>query len=200
MKKLFLLAFMVTAVSGIANAEKAIRFCKEMGMMQVTDPQRVANSATKDTPTPGSKDYYEALCKKHQVRMVLTNHPKGDKSPYSDPDVMLADLNGRDPLLGASIDFGHFMRDGRNPLAIARKYVNAGRMRHFRDIYGLRPDSKDCVVGQGAAHIHEILQLLVENGVKPVVAFEYEHDMYNPLVDIIPSVTAFENMLLHLGY
>ncbi|MGN0281088.1 MAG: family 16 glycoside hydrolase [Prevotella sp.] len=179
------------------DAEKTIKFCKEMNMMLVTDPQRIPNSGTKDNPTPGSMDYYEALCKKYQVRMVLTNHPKVDNSPYSDPDVVLSDLNGRDPLLGASIDFGHFMRDGRDPLEIARKYVAAGRMHHFhfRDVEGLRPDSKDCVVGQGAAHIPEILQLLVEKGVKPVVAFEYERDMYNPLVDIIPSVTAFEREL-----
>ncbi|MGN0221027.1 MAG: family 16 glycoside hydrolase [Prevotella sp.] len=179
------------------DAEKTIQFCKEMNMMLVTDPQRIPNSGTKDNPTPGSIDHYEALCKKYQVRMVLTNHPEADRSPYYDPDVVLADLNGRYPLLGASIDFGHFMRDGRDPLEIARKYVAAGRMHHFhfRDVEGLRPDSKDCIVGQGAAHIPEILQLLVEKDVKPIVAFEYERDMYNPLVDIIPSVMAFERIL-----
>lgn len=179
------------------DAEKTMRFCQEMNMMLVTDPVRIPNSGTKWDPTPGSMDYYEALCKKYGVRMVLTNHPAADKSPYSDPDTVLIDLAGRDPLLGASIDFGHFMRDGFDPLEIARKYATAGRLHHFhfRDVDGLRPDSKDCVVGQGAGHITEILQLLVGQSLRPVIAFEYERDMYNPLVDIIPSIKAFEETL-----
>ena len=111
------------------DAEKTIRFCQEMGMMLVTDPMRIENKGTKESPTPGSMDYYEALCKKYQVHMVLTNHPKIDNSPYSDPDIVLADLEGRDPLLGASIDIGHFMRDSRDPLEIAQKYAAAGRLR-----------------------------------------------------------------------
>lgn len=172
------------------NAEQVFRFCQEMGLMLVTDPVRVPQGE-------GSMDFYEALAKKYQVRMVLTNHPEADGSPYYDPDTVLADLAGRDPLLGASVDIGHFMRDGRHPLPIVRKYAEAGRLYHFhfRDVEGLGTGSPDIRVGEGKADIPEIFRVLRQYGICPVMALEYEKDMYNPLLYLIPSVEAIERIV-----
>ncbi|MGN1374986.1 MAG: family 16 glycoside hydrolase [Prevotella sp.] len=172
------------------DAERVYSFCKEMNLTLVTDPVRVAKG-------PGSMDFYEALAKKHGVRTVLTNHPKNDNSPYYDPDIVLEDLAGRDSLLGASIDIGHFMRDGRQPLDIVRKYITAGRLYHFhfRDVEGLHPNSPDITVGNGMAQIPEIFQLLCRNGIHPIIMMEYEKDMYNPLLYLIPSVGAIERII-----
>ncbi len=171
------------------GTEKTFRFCRQMGLMLVTDPERVSKGN-------GSMDFYENLAKKYNVRMVLTNHPREDNSPYWNPDIVLQDLEGRDKLLGASVDVGHFMRDGYAPLDIVEKYVKAGRMYHFhlRDVDGLGANARDIVIGRGVARIDRIFALLRENGVKPVVALEYERDLYNPMIDIIQSINGVEQI------
>lgn len=172
------------------DAENTFKFCKDMGLMLVTDPVRVPSGI-------GSMDFYEGLAKKYGVRMVITNHPKAHGSPYWDPDVVLEDLKGRDPLLGASVDLGHFMRDGYEPLEIVKKYIAAGRMYHFhfRDVNGLGPQAKDATLGEGAGKIDEILKLLREKNVKPVMMLEYERDSRNQLVYLIPSVNHLNRAL-----
>ncbi len=172
------------------GTERVFAFCRDMGMMLVTDPVRVPSGN-------GSMDYYEQLAEKYGVRVVLTNHPESDGSPYFSPDTVLSDLAGRSPLLGASVDVGHFMRDGREPLEIVRKYVEAGRMYHFhlRDVNGFGKAAQDVPVGQGAGHLREIFDLLRSSGVKPIMTLEYERDMYNPLFDLIPAVYGIDKCL-----
>lgn len=165
------------------DAENTFRFCQKLGLMLVTDPVRV-------TSGNGSMDFYENLAKKYGVRMVLTNHPKKDNSPYWNPDVVLQDLEGRDKLLGASVDIGHFMRDGYVPLDIVKKYIAAGRMYHFhfRDVDGLGSQAKDVVVDEGAGQVRDLFKILHDNDVKPVMVLEYERDFYNQMLFLIPSV------------
>lgn len=165
------------------EAERVIRFCKEMGWMLVTDPHRVPEG-------DGSMDFYEDLCKKYGVKLVLTNHPKAHKSPYWNPDDVLEDCAGRSSWIGASVDFGHFMRDGNVPLSIVNRYIADGRMFHFhfRDVDALGSKGRDVAVGSGKGQIREVMKSLYDNGVKPLVMLEYERDFYNQMLYLIPSL------------
>ncbi len=173
------------------GAEKTFRFCRDMGIVFVTDPIRVEKGN-------GSMDYYEALAEKYGVQMVLTNHPESDGSPYYDPEVVLKDLQGRSLLLGASVDIGHFMRDGRNALEIVDKYIDAGRMYHFhlRDVDGCGKKACDVPIGQGKGNIRDIFNRLRKADIRPLLIIEYEHDMYNPMLDIIPAIYGIEKCLI----
>ena len=89
------------------QTEKLFQFCKEWHISLTTDPVRIAEG-------PGSMDFYDELCQKYGVYMFLTNHPKAHGSPYWNPVDVLADCKNRSKYIGASVDVGHFLRDGTN--------------------------------------------------------------------------------------
>ncbi len=165
------------------QVEKIFQFCKEMNLILTTDPIRVESGF-------GSMDFYDEMCQKYGVTMVLTNHPKSHGSPYWNPDDVLADCEGRSKYIGASVDVGHFMRDGTDPYNAVRKYTDAGRMYHFhfRDVDALGMDGRDVALGEGDARIQNMLEYMYAGGAAPILVFEYERDMDQPLKYIVPSV------------
>lgn len=165
------------------QTEKLFQFCKEWHISLTTDPVRIAEG-------PGSMDFYDELCQKYGVYMFLTNHPKAHGSPYWNPVDVLADCKNRSKYIGASVDVGHFMRDGTNVYEAVRSYTDAGRMYHFhfRDVDRCDKEGKDVALGEGAAQIKELLTYLYEKGATPVIVFEYERDQDEPLKYVTPSV------------
>ena len=85
--------------------EDVVKFCKEMGWTIVADPKRAVNGGQ-------PIDFYEKILDKYDVKMVLTNHPKA--AAYWNPDFTVEDTQGRGKNIGASVDFGHYMRGGRS--------------------------------------------------------------------------------------
>lgn len=157
--------------------DKMVAFAKEWNLMLVSDPRRA--------PQGKPMDYYEQRLKDSGVTMVLTNHPKD--AAYWNPDYVLEDVNGRSSYLGGSVDIGHYMRGGFQPLPIVERFGRAGRMYHFhlRDV-----DSKgtDVALGEGEADIRGILSELYRRGEKPLIMLEYERDFENPMIELVPSV------------
>ncbi len=160
--------------------EDIVKFAKELNLTIVTDPKRA--------PEGKPIDFYEQILKKHGVTMVFTNHPK--PIAYWNPEFSLEDTKGRSQYLGASVDVGHFMRGGFAPLLIVKSFIDAGRMYHFhfRDVSNLGADGVDVPLGQGQGQIREILTELYKGGIEPIIVLEYEHDFYNQMIDLIPSI------------
>jgi sugar phosphate isomerase/epimerase len=165
------------------QTEKLFQFCKEWKMALTTDPVRIASG-------PGSMDFYDKLCQKYGVYMFLTNHPKAHGSPYWNPEDVLADCKDRSKYIGASVDVGHFMRDGTNVYEVVKRYTDAGRMYHFhfRDVDRCDKNGKDVTLGEGAAQIKELLTYLNKKRATPIIVFEYERDQDEPLKYITPGV------------
>ncbi len=166
-----------------AQIEKIFQFCKEMDAILTTDPIRVESGF-------GSMEFYDNLCQKYGVTMVLTNHPKSHGSPYWNPDDILTDLEGRSKYIGASVDVGHFMRDGTDPYEAVKKYTDAGRMYHFhlRDVEAFGAGAKDVAIGDGQGRIGDMLTNMYAKGATPILVFEFERDQNEPLKYVIPSV------------
>ena len=161
--------------------EDIAKFAKELNLMIVTDPKRATNGGV-------SPDYYDEICKKYGVTLVFTNHRK--PIAYWNPEFALQDTNGRSEYIGASVDIGHYMRDGFEPLPIVKDFIKAGRMYHFhmRDVDVLGKDGKDVALGEGVGQIKEILTELYKNDVQPLIMLEYERDFYHHMLQLIPSV------------
>ena len=155
--------------------EEVVKFCKEMGWMIVTDPRR-ADKGGKPV------SFYEEILKKYGVRMVFTNHPKADFT--------VEDTESYSELIGASVDFGHYMRGGFDACDIARRYMDIGKMYHFhlRDVSEIGPHGLDVPLGAGQGRMSELFQLLADREVKPLMMMEYEHDFDNPMPYLIESV------------
>ena len=161
--------------------EEVVKFCKEMGWMIVTDPRR-ADKGGKPV------SFYEEILKKYGVRMVFTNHPKA--ASYWNPDFTVEDTESYSGLIGASVDFGHYMRGGFDACDIARRYMDIGKMYHFhlRDVSEIGPHGLDVPLGAGQGRMSELFQLLADREVKPLMMMEYEHDFDNPMPYLIESV------------
>lgn len=161
--------------------EEVVKFCKEMGWMIVTDPRR-ADKGGKPV------SFYEEILKKYGVRMVFTNHPKA--ASYWNPDFTVEDTESYSELIGASVDFGHYMRGGFDACDIARRYMDIGKMYHFhlRDVSEIGPHGLDVPLGAGQGRMSELFQLLADREVKPLMMMEYEHDFDNPMPYLIESV------------
>ena len=132
--------------------------------------------------------FYEEILKKYGVRMVFTNHPKA--ASYWNPDFTVEDTESYSELIGASVDFGHYMRGGFDACDIARRYMDIGKMYHFhlRDVSEIGPHGLDVPLGAGQGRMSELFQLLADREVKPLMMMEYEHDFDNPMPYLIESV------------
>ena len=173
-------------------SDNSLAFCQSMGMeMIITDPRRV-------TDDPDRMARFDAMARRHKVEVALTNHPR--PAPYWNPDLVLEDCSGRSRWIGASCDFGHFMRGGYAPRDAVRRYLAAGRMLqfHFRDVSELGAAGRDVPLGQGRADIMGILEDLHRARARPLFQLEYEAHFDDPMVDLVPSVNYFNEACGHL--
>ena len=125
---------------------------------------------------------------KRSLRSIFTNHPKA--ASYWNPDFTVEDTESYSELIGASVDFGHYMRGGFDACDIARRYMDIGKMYHFhlRDVSEIGPHGLDVPLGAGQGRMSELFQLLADREVKPLMMMEYEHDFDNPMPYLIESV------------
>lgn len=161
--------------------EDLVKFCAEMGWTIVTDPKR-ENKGGKPV------SFYENILNKYGVRMVFTNHPKG--AAYWNPDFTVEDVKGRTGAIGASVDYGHYMRGGFDATDAAIRYMDLGKMYHFhmRDVSEIGRAGLDVPCGQGAGRLREMYQQLHDRNIRPLMMLEYEHDFHNPIPYLIESV------------
>lgn len=161
--------------------EDLVKWCKEMGLTIVTDPKR-ADKGGKPVK------FYEDILNKYGVKMVFTNHPKG--AAYWNPDFTVEDTEGYGPNIGASVDFGHYMRGGFDACDITKRYLGIDKMYHFhmRDVSEIGAHGLDVPCGTGAGRLPEVYRALADKNVKPLMMLEYEHDFSNPMPYLIESV------------
>lgn len=166
--------------------EDIVKFCKDMGWTIVTDPKR--------EPQGGKPvSYYEEILNKYGVTMVFTNHPKA--AAYWNPDLIEADTKSYGKNIGASIDFGHFMRGGFDAFEAATRFGEYGKMYHFhmRDVSEIGAHGLDVPCGKGKGRHDELFDMLADNNIHPLMMLEYEHDFDNPIPYLIKSIDYINN-------
>jgi sugar phosphate isomerase/epimerase len=131
------------------------------------------------------------LADEYKINVGLHNHPK--PTPYWDPDVVLKLLQDTGPRIGACCDTGHWLRSGLNPLECVQKLK--GRIVGFH-IKDLKKDGNnynaDCVLGQGAVGIADILKEVAVYNIKVPFSIEYEADWNNNQPKIAECVKFFD--------
>ncbi|SFS93909.1 Sugar phosphate isomerase/epimerase [Porphyromonadaceae bacterium NLAE-zl-C104] len=163
--------------------EPIFTFAKEMGMEFIS-----AEPAREDW------DVVEELAKKYNIKVAVHNHPS--ENSYWNPEVLLGSIGGRDDLLGACVDVGHYKRMGLDPTSSMRQFDGKIIALHFKDIapQGEAQSLKDVVWGQGILNVKRMMEELKRQNFKGYFTIEYEADWENNLPRIKQSIDYFNQI------
>lgn len=158
-------------------------FAKNMGMEFIS-----AEPAREDW------DVVEELAKKHNIKVAVHNHPS--ENSYWKPEILLGCIGGRDGLLGACVDVGHYKRMGLDPIPSMRQLKGKIIALHFKDIapQGEEQSLEDVVWGQGILDVKGMMKELKRQKFKGYFTIEYEADWENNLPQIKQSIDYFNQV------
>ena len=135
----------------------------------------------------------EKLCEEYQIRVAIHDHPKG-RSIYWHPDLVLAAIKGRTPLMGACADVGHWMRSYLNPVECLKKLEGRVLALHFKDLNQQGPDAHDVPWGTGASNIKAQMAEMKRQNFKGAFCVEYEYHWDTSQPEIAQSAVYFNQI------
>lgn len=176
-------AFGVTNGKDAEEWEQIFAFAKDMGI-------KVINCE----PEKGHLDIVSALCDKYDVRASIHNHP--EPTTYWKPEIVLAALEGRSPKMGATVDVGHWMRSGLDPVECLKKLEGKIVHSHFKDLneFG-KKDAHDVHWGTGKLPLQGVIDELKRQNFNGMLSAEYEYNWENNQGDVAESVRNLREML-----
>ncbi len=131
---------------------------------------------------------------RYDIKVAIHNHGPEDKHFPSPADV-LKHVRGMDARMGLCIDVGHTARTGTDVVAAIR---NAGpRLHdlHLKDLRDMRNASTQCVVGDGAMPIADIMRQLSTMQFAGCANLEYEIDADDPMPGMQRSLAFLRGVL-----
>jgi sugar phosphate isomerase/epimerase len=147
------------------DLDDAVRFAKALGSSNITgDPEgdmlrAVDERLTQEGLTFGIHNHY---------------FPKR-KFVYDSPDDILNALKGRSKTMGCTLDIGHIISCGHEPLDAVRKLGPYLRLVHLKDIQAAGAEV-NVPLGSGLCKIPEVMALLKKMNFQGLIAFEYEKE------------------------
>ncbi len=146
--------------------DNAIRFAKILGSRNITADATGARLLRT----------IDQKCTAAGLTLGIHNHFfKGKKFPYESADEVLAALQGLSNTVGATADTGQFASCGQDPVAAIRKLGPRLKMVHLKDIQGAG-DEVNVLLGNGIARIADVIDELIRQNYKGLVAIEYEKE------------------------
>ncbi len=139
-------------------------------------------------------DIVETLAKKYNIKVAVHNHP--NENSYWKPELLLNSIGGRDDLLGACVDVGHYKRMGLDPIPSMQQLDGKILALHFKDTapQGEEQSLEDVVWGQGILNVKGMMEELKRQNFKGYFTIEYEADWENNLPQIKQSIDYFNQV------
>jgi sugar phosphate isomerase/epimerase len=172
-----------------AKSRKVFEFAKQFGIDTL-----VAE------PTPDALDTVEKLCKEYNIKVAIHDHPRPNH--YWNPDVVLAAVKGRTPLMGACADVGHWKRSGLDPVECLKKLEGRIICLHFKDLMPDDPKAgpppangsrkmHDVPWGTGESNVKAMMQELKRQNFHGAFCVEYEYHWDTSQPEIAECVKFF---------
>jgi sugar phosphate isomerase/epimerase len=170
-----------------AVARKKFEFGKDMGIEYF-----VAE------PAPAAMDLMEKLCDEYAVSIAIHNHPK-PSSVYWNPEKIVEVTKGRTKRIGACCDTGHWVRSGLKPVDCLKLLEGRILSFHLKDVDEVgKVDAAEIPWGTGKGDIEGILREIHRQGIKPVIAIEYERQG-DTLSDLRQCIAFYEKTAAKLS-
>ncbi len=149
------------------------------------------------TGSPSILPRVEKFARAYDIKVAIHNHGPEDEHFPSPYDVLKA-VRHMDPRMGLCIDVGHTARTGTD---VVQSVLDAGpRLHdvHLKDLRDLTVKESQCIVGEGAMPVAEILRALGAIGYQGYANLEYEIDADDPLPGMKQSFAHLRGVLAGL--
>lgn len=158
---------------------KTFDFCREMGVETI-----VAE------PEPALFDDVESLAREYGIRVAIHNH--ANPSRYWSPDVVLAAIEHRGPMIGVCADTGWWVRSGVDPVAALRRLQGRVFCLHLKDLNTAGVlDAVDVPWGTGVVDVRGILAELKRQRFGGVISIEYESNPKDNVAEVTQCMSYF---------
>lgn len=132
-------------------------------------------------------EYCNRKVQEFNIKLAIHNHGPGDEL-YPSPESVYEKVKGLDPRIGLCVDIGHTQRLDLEPTEETSKYFNRLHDVHMKDVDASKASGDTIEIGRGVIDVPGYLKMLVGNGYRGVVSFEFEKDEDDPLPGLAESV------------
>lgn len=178
-KNLTLVNAYVPLPANEVKCRKQFEFAKKMGIdLLVGEPPTAA------------LDTVDKLCREFNIRVAIHDHPKGH-SLYWKPELVLAAIKDRTPLMGACADTGHWSRSGLDTVECLKTLRGHVFALHFKDLTEKDPKGHDVPWGTGVGNCKGMMEELQRQGFHGAFCVEYEYQTTNLFPEVAQCVKFF---------
>ena len=131
---------------------------------------------------------------RYDIKVAIHNHGPEDKH-YPAPRDVLKHVRHMDARMGLCIDIGHTVRTGTDVVEAIREAGPRLHDLHLKDLRDTKVAASQCVVGEGAIPIPDILRQLSAMQFAGYANLEYEIDAANPLPGMQRSLSYLRGVL-----
>ena len=131
---------------------------------------------------------------RYDIKVAIHNHGPEDKH-YPAPRDVLKHVRHMDARMGLCIDIGHTVRTGTDVVEAIREAGPRLHDLHLKDLRDTKVAASQCVVGEGAIPIPDILRQLSAMQFAGYANLEYEIDAANPVPGMQRSLSYLRGVL-----
>jgi len=145
-------------------------------------------------------DMIEKFCKEFNIKLAIHNHGLSLSPVYMHPEKIVELCKGRSPLIGAACDFGHWAKEGIDPLKAVKILKERVITIQMHDQSEITPNGRDVPWGTGQVQLAEIYKYLWSEKITPVMfGIEYSYNWGKSLPEIKQSIEFFNSQTLKLS-
>jgi inosose dehydratase len=138
-------------------------------------------------PTPESFATLETLTQEYKIRIAIHNHGPGSR--YDKIESVASAVRNRNPLIGACVDTGHFLRSKEDPVKAIEAMPGRVFGVHLKDV---AEATKFRILGKGDLDSVGVLRALKRQNFDGIMALEYEENPQDPMADLKECVAHVE--------
>jgi sugar phosphate isomerase/epimerase/type 1 glutamine amidotransferase len=150
-------------------------------------------------PRPENLDIIEKYCEKYNIKLAIHNHGEWLSPIYMYPEKIMELTRDRSPLIGAACDFGHWAREGIDPLQAIKTLGHRVITMQIHDLSAMGQGGHDVPWGTGVIDLEGVFRFLKKENIKPVMfGLEYSYNWDHSLPEIIESINYFNKKSIEL--
>ena len=171
------------------TVERIFEFGRKMGVETFISEPAIENL-----------DIIEQYCEKYNIKLAIHNHGEWLSPVYMHPEKIVELTEGRSPLIGAACDFGHWAKEGIDPLEAIKTLGHRVITLQMHDQSAMEPGGHDVPWGTGVIDLDGILEYLKKENIRPVMfGLEYSYNWDHSLPEIKESIEYFDQKSLELA-